>query len=463
MDIYIPKIRLVAEYLVQNNFAELFVKIAASTAHHGLQPTNENELPTTVLALATCLFQNYSDQCPLLCQEFGRTGGVECVVQIVSTLKSPECEFEDDELLEGAFNCALGVLHNCIRLCVENRSRYRRADAVKILGGLRKGDISDVNLLLILAYIVDEEESETLAKSEGCVRMLIELLKEAVSRDDHFGFTENESYYSATELLDGLNHLAINDAIKAEIAKHGGMHCIIRMLQPDFSEEEHVVATQALWNLSFLDSIKHTSEVQATLPTLQSLATSESQPIREASSYAVWEIQDNQRTVEHPNYDDHPPSYQETVEAHAQSGPSGHVMISYQWDSQDRVTAIRDKLIQTGYKVWMDVDKMRGDILDAMADAVEKSDVILICMTERYKDSTSCRSEAKYASKKNKHIVPLLLEADYDPDGWLGILLGTKLFYKFCSDDEMTKKHGRTLQRTRQSWTSRINITISSS
>lgn len=46
--------------------------------------------------------------------------------------------------------------------------------------------------------------------------------------------------------------------------------------------------------------------------------------------------------------------------------------------------------------------------------------------------------EAKYASTIEKPIIPLMMETDYKPDGWLGILVSTKLYYKFCSDDEMT-------------------------
>ena len=57
-----------------------------------------------------------------------------------------------------------------------------------------------------------------------------------------------------------------------------------------------------------------------------------------------------QHTVdEHPR--DPPPSYQETMDA-------PHVMISYNWDHQDRALKIRDKLKEKGYNVWMDVDKM---------------------------------------------------------------------------------------------------------
>ena len=35
-----------------------------------------------------------------------------------------------------------------------------------------------------------------------------------------------------------------------------------------------------------------------------------------------------------------------------------HVMISYNWDHQERALQIRDKLRAKGYNVWMDVDKM---------------------------------------------------------------------------------------------------------
>lgn len=40
-------------------------------------------------------------------------------------------------------------------------------------------------------------------------------------------------------------------------------------------------------------------------------------------------------------------------------------------------------------------------------------------------------SEAEYAFQKRKRIIPLVLEGGYRADGWLGIILGTKLFYDF--------------------------------
>ena len=39
----------------------------------------------------------------------------------------------------------------------------------------------------------------------------------------------------------------------------------------------------------------------------------------------------------------------------------------------------------------VDLEKMHGNLLDAMSDAIENSSIFLMCYTEKYKDSPSCR------------------------------------------------------------------------
>ena len=43
-------------------------------------------------------------------------------------------------------------------------------------------------------------------------------------------------------------------------------------------------------------------------------------------------------------------------------------------------------------QVWMDIDQMGGSTLQAMADAVENADVVLMAMSQKYKDSLNCRA-----------------------------------------------------------------------
>lgn len=40
-------------------------------------------------------------------------------------------------------------------------------------------------------------------------------------------------------------------------------------------------------------------------------------------------------------------------------------------------------------------------------------------------------SEAEYAFQTRKKIIPLKMEAGYNADGWLGFILGAKLFFDF--------------------------------
>ena len=53
---------------------------------------------------------------------------------------------------------------------------------------------------------------------------------------------------------------------------------------------------------------------------------------------------------------------------------------------------VRDALKDGGYRVWMDIDSIGGSTLQAMANAVEGSAAVLMCVSRKYKDSPNCRS-----------------------------------------------------------------------
>ncbi|KAJ8307353.1 hypothetical protein KUTeg_015437, partial [Tegillarca granosa] len=127
-------------------------------------------------------------------------------------------------------------------------------------------------------------------------------------------------------------------------------------------------------------------------------------------------------------------------------------MISYQWDKQPTVKKIRDGVRASGLTVWMDVDNMEGSTVQAMAHAVENSEIILICFSDKYKNSDNCRAaktqsywvlkyflfrfnfwllEAEFAFQLKKKIIPLRMEKGYKPDGWLGFIIGSKLYHDF--------------------------------
>eukprot|EP01042_Synura_sphagnicola_P001817 gene1817-2132_t len=110
------------------------------------------------------------------------------------------------------------------------------------------------------------------------------------------------------------------------------------------------------------------------------------------------------------------------------------------------VKRLGEALSLAGYDVWRDetgsslVAPMSGGTDERMAEAVEASSAIVVCVSRPYKERPNCRMEAKYANqllKKGRlRILFVMMQMDYttvsEPeccDGWLGIMIGDALWY----------------------------------
>ncbi|KAH9260344.1 hypothetical protein BASA81_001514 [Batrachochytrium salamandrivorans] len=107
------------------------------------------------------------------------------------------------------------------------------------------------------------------------------------------------------------------------------------------------------------------------------------------------------------------------------------IMISYNWKHQAQARLIHAILESQGYPVWRDEQNMKADIMTAMADAVSKSTVVLVLVSPFYRESANCQMECQFAHNNNRKLIPVLVEPGYvfKADGWLGLLLGSKLYY----------------------------------
>ncbi|CAF0835456.1 unnamed protein product [Adineta ricciae] len=111
------------------------------------------------------------------------------------------------------------------------------------------------------------------------------------------------------------------------------------------------------------------------------------------------------------------------------------IMISYSHKDEGICKQIYEELVKAGLRVWIDFDQMHGNVMDAMAQAIERSNMIIICMSEQYRRSNYCRAEAHYAFQRELKIVPILLQEHYQPDGWLLFLIGQLLYVDFVKHD----------------------------
>jgi hypothetical protein len=177
------------------------------------------------------------------------------------------------------------------------------------------------------------------------------------------------------------------------------------------------------------------------VPTLHTLCDVGTEVAKERGAAALFELELEKRTsavalrsTVLPTLDHHEGS---GVGARLQSPgrnspppPLPHVMASYNWDHQEVILRVVASLQHRGYLVWVDTEQMKGATVDTMALAVEGSAVVLIGVSRAYKESSNCRMEAQYALQRKKPLVPLMLVQGYEADGWLGLLLGTSLWYQ---------------------------------
>ena len=279
-----------------------------------------------------------------------------------------------------------------------------------------KSDIAIVSplALLSLAYVVDEESNHLVLAAEEILGALTSILQKACE-------SERRKFdgFSAKELAEGLGRLAVNDFNKKVLGEKGAISVLVALIKTSNDDGEKASATKALWMLAFDESNKKLmNQENGALAILSELQRSKDPNVQKAAAGALWEIEGKTTRANKEN----------------EASMGNHVMISYQWENQKVLIEVKNKLQALGYRVWMDLEQMGGSTLEAMAKAVENASVVLICVSQKYKQRPNCRSEAEYAYQLRKDIIPLMMQRDYTPDGWLGIILGTRLWIDFRND-----------------------------
>ncbi|XP_046543125.1 uncharacterized protein LOC124253410 [Haliotis rubra] len=361
---------------------------------------------------------NYSDASSLFAEKLGSTGVFEDLVKDLQHMKEGD--------LGLSFESCVGILHNTSKI-LANRPLLRAQKTGQHLLPFLKCQKTAVKMLtlLTLSYVLDESQNDLLLADDSVFDFILIMIKQAWKTKEH-----RYNGFSVLELVDGVTGLAKNDDNKKLIAKKGAVETMMKIMK-DGSDDEKLGAVKCIWELSFdNDNRKSFHENDELMTLLKSLKMSDNRKLSKAAGGALWEI--------------HLYSVDRAVngKAGAQDGGQGggHIMISYQWADQKKLLQVKEILRGQGYSVWMDVDNMGGSTLQAMAEAVQNAAVLLVCMSERYKESQNCRSEAEYAFSLQKTIVPLLMQRAYKPDGWLGMIKGTKLFFDLSGKYEFEGK-----------------------
>ncbi|CAG2111587.1 unnamed protein product, partial [Medioppia subpectinata] len=116
-------------------------------------------------------------------------------------------------------------------------------------------------------------------------------------------------------------------------------------------------------------------------------------------------------------------------------GSAPPVFISYQRDSQDQVSELRQKLELAGFPCWMDTRSMgAGDSLyGKIYDGISRAKVVLCCLTPRYAASPMCSREVTLADVLHKPILPIIIEmTPWPPPGAMAVIMSSIVYVDMC-------------------------------
>lgn len=76
------------------------------------------------------------------------------------------------------------------------------------------------------------------------------------------------------------------------------------------------------------------------------------------------------------------------------------------------VVQVADELTRRGYRIWLDLNDMEGNILEAMAKGIDQAKSVIVFASDQYLESRNCSLEAQYAYQQRKSMVTRPPEID---------------------------------------------------
>ena len=220
--------------------------------------------------------------------------------------------------------------------------------------------------------------------------------------------------------------LAQHEQIRAELTKQSVLPLLVRCAtETNFHPlKEQQPALEILLTLAFNDQaailLKQNSQFISHLKRL--LVSSSEKRVHRAAEGLIWKLEKDATETAKP------------VANMMRDGAAIHkydIMLSYSHSDKDLCYRLHDRLVKDQFRVWIDKDHMYGATMAAMAEAIENSQFVVICMSDSYKQSVYCQSEAHYAFERQCQFIPIVTKHKYRPDGWLGIIVSGKIYIDF--------------------------------
>ncbi|CAF1559627.1 unnamed protein product [Rotaria magnacalcarata] len=259
----------------------------------------------------------------------------------------------------------------------------------------------------IFGEILSEEKSKELEFTDDMGNGYFAMLEQTWQQP-----SKTYKHLTVSVLLRAFLTLSKNEFIPQKTADSNKLCLLLEMC------DDYPIVYDIIWALSFNKDIQQ--QLRSNAPFMSKLIQlakqSENEQIRKTIDGILWNLELNHEN--HPIDDKH-------------NKKVFDIMISYSHKEKVVCKQIYNELIKAGYRVWIDFDQMHGNVMDAMTQAIEQSNTVVMCMSEQYRKSNYCRAEAQYAFQRERKIVPILLQKQYKPDGWLLFIIGQLLYVDF--------------------------------
>ena len=324
------------------------------------------------------------------------------------------------------------------KACDENKKTWIELDTINVLLKVIKlKDSSRNSAYNAIINIADDKQLEDLPEMSSVKMSIIVYLEKVVSDFElnklartkrqmnvkgetinctvHSISKEDKTLLSTIGILRSLYKLTINEKMRYELFYENNLIKKLKVILSKGNFFEIFFALEVAAQLTFDKKISVDLLQDAEL--LQLMSKYDAQNLVEIKNEDEKKIFKNvKRLIEQINW-----NLNLKIANKESSNKIEHVMISYNTGSRALCLKIKENLEAFGLKVWIDVDEIHGSSLDAMAKAVEESFCVLMCVTEKYRQSVNCQAEAQYSFKLNKRIIPLIMQHGYEsPQGWLG-------------------------------------------
>lgn len=305
--------------------------------------------------------------------------------------------------------------------------RARADDAVVPLVRVDHPNLAKITVLVAVALLVGDQENHpalSIAESSHMVNELLNAYK-ATMQGLPYPPT-SRAFFTLWKLTIAVGILCQSDVNKQPLVEAGLVELLIAALKRN-EDKLTVNALKALWHLSFDTTGQAKMKADSSfLDFLEKSCESKDNEVRKSVRGIRWNL-GIKDPVTAPVSARGPVT--DIVDSSKPKRAKRHVMVSYCWNDQEIVVQLANELKASGFEVWIDVDQMHGSTLEAMASAVEDSCAVLCAISDSYKNSAACRTEGEYAYSLKKLVIPILVERNYKARGWLGALLGSKLWY----------------------------------